>query len=76
MSAREWIFWPPAKAPEAGAIALKLRPGYAKAACILLVHLSRGLAARDHLHEIRGQVRFDILLLILSLLHSLFFRMQ
>ena len=70
------MFWLPAKAPEIGAVALKLRPRYAEAACILPMHLCRGLAERDHIHEIHGQVPFDTLLLILGLLYSLIFRIR
>ena len=40
------------------------------------MHLGRGLAARDYIHEIRNQVPFDTLLVILGLLHSFFFQIR
>ncbi len=74
MSAREWVFWLPANTPEAGAVALKLRPRNAEAASIPLMHLRRGLADRDHICKVYSQVLFDTLFLILGLLRDLYFR--
>ncbi len=74
MSARQRVLWLPASTPEAGAVALKLRAWDAEGADILPMHLCSALAERDHIPKVDGQVPFDTLLLILGLLHSLFFR--
>ena len=68
MSAEKCIFRLSSKATEASVIALKLRPEYAKAVGLLLMHLCRDLAGRYHIREKRDQMLLYALFLLLSLL--------
>lgn len=76
MSTGERAFWLSASTTEVGAVALKLRPRYIKAAYILPMHLCGCLAGGNHIRKKSGQVPFDTLFLIPSPLYSLTFRIR